>query len=165
MNRLREFLPKRSDYKSAGTSWRGDLLAGVTVGIVALPLALAFGITTGAGAAAGLITAILAGLLAAIFGGSNYQVSGPTGAMTVVLVPIVTKYGVESLIPLGFFAGLLTLILGILRTGSLINRVPWPVMEGFTFGIAVVIALQQIPTALATPSIDGGRTVATAWRT
>ena len=165
MNRLREFLPKRSDYKSAGTSWRGDLLAGVTVGIVALPLALAFGITTGAGAAAGLITAILAGLLAAIFGGSNYQVSGPTGAMTVVLVPIVTKYGVESLIPLGFFAGLLTLILGILRTGSLINRVPWPVMEGFTFGIAVVIALQQIPTALATPSIDGGRTVATAWKT
>ena len=165
MNRLREFLPKRSDYKSAGTSWRGDLLAGVTVGIVALPLALAFGITTGAGAAAGLITAILAGFLAAIFGGSNYQVSGPTGAMTVVLVPIVTKYGVESLIPLGFFAGLLTLILGILRTGSLINRVPWPVMEGFTFGIAVVIALQQIPTALATPSIDGGRTVATAWKT
>jgi len=165
MNRLREFLPKRSDYKSAGTSWRGDLLAGVTVGIVALPLALAFGITTGAGAAAGLITAILAGLLAAIFGGSNYQVSGPTGAMTVVLVPIVTKYGVESLIPLGFFAGLLTLILGILRTGSLINRVPWPVMEGFTFGIAVVIALQQIPTALATPSIDGGRTVSTAWKT
>ena len=165
MNRLREFLPKRSDYKSAGTSWRGDLLAGVTVGIVALPLALAFGITTGAGAAAGLITSILAGLLAAIFGGSNYQVSGPTGAMTVVLVPIVTKYGVESLIPLGFFAGLLTLILGILRTGSLINRVPWPVMEGFTFGIAVVIALQQIPTALATPSIDGGRTVATAWKT
>jgi len=165
MNRLREFLPKRSDYKSAGTSWRGDLLAGVTVGIVALPLELAFGITTGAGAAAGLITAILAGLLAAIFGGSNYQVSGPTGAMTVVLVPIVTKYGVESLIPLGFFAGLLTLILGILRTGSLINRVPWPVMEGFTFGIAVVIALQQIPTALATPSIDGGRTVATAWKT
>jgi sulfate permease, SulP family len=165
MNRLREFLPNRSDYKSAGTSWRGDLLAGVTVGIVALPLALAFGITTGAGAAAGLITAILAGLLAAIFGGSNYQVSGPTGAMTVVLVPIVTKYGVESLIPLGFFAGLLTLILGILHTGSLMNRVPWPVMEGFTFGIAVVIALQQIPTALATPSIDGGRTVATAWKT
>ena len=165
MNRLREFLPKRSDYKSAGTSWRGDLLAGVTVGIVALPLALAFGITTGAGPAAGSITAILAGLLAAIFGGSNYQVSGPTGAMTVVLVPMVTKYGVESLIPLGFFAGLLTLILGILRTGSLINRVPWPVMEGFTFGIAVVIALQQIPTALATPSIDGGRTVATAWKT
>ena len=165
MNRLREFLPNRSDYKSAGTSWRGDLLAGVTVGIVALPLALAFGITTGAGPTAGLITAILAGLLAAVFGGSNYQVSGPTGAMTVVLVPIVTKYGVESLIPLGFFAGLLTLILGILHAGSLINRVPWPVMEGFTFGIAVVIALQQIPTAFATPSIDSGRTVATAWKT
>jgi SulP family sulfate permease len=132
---------------------------------VALPLALAFGITTGAGASAGLITAIFAGSLAAIFGGSNFQVSGPTGAMTVVLVPIVTKYGVESLIPLGFFAGLLTLILGLLRAGSIINRVPWPVMEGFTLGIAIVIALQQMPTALATPSIDGGRTVMTAWRT
>ena len=140
-------------------------MAGITVGIVALPLALAFGITTGAGATAGLVTAILAGFIAAIFGGSNFQVSGPTGAMTVVLVPIVAKYGVESLIPLGFFAGLLTLVFGIFRAGSLINRVPWPVMEGFTLGIAVVIALQQIPTALATPSINGGRTVSTAWQT
>ena len=165
MNRLKEFLPNRTDYKSARTNWRKDLLAGITVGIVALPLALAFGITTGAGAAAGLITAIFAGLIAGIFGGSNYQVSGPTGAMTVVLVPIVTKYGVESLIPLGFFAGLLTLVLGLLHAGSIINRVPWPVMEGFTLGIAIVIALQQMPTALATPSIDGGRTVATAWKT
>ena len=165
MNYYRVFLPSRADYKSARTSWRKDLLAGITVGIVALPLALAFGITTGAGAAAGLVTAILAGLLAAIFGGSNFQVSGPTGAMTVVLVPIVAKYGVESLIPLGFFAGLLTLLLGIFRAGSIINRVPWPVMEGFTLGIAIVIALQQVPTALATPSIDGGRTVITAWNT
>jgi len=165
MNYLRVFLPSRADYKSAHTSWRKDLLAGITVGIVALPLALAFGITTGAGAAAGLVTAILAGLLAAIFGGSNFQVSGPTGAMTVVLVPIVTKYGVDSLIPLGFFAGLLTLLLGIFRAGSIINRVPWPVMEGFTLGIAIVIALQQAPTAFATPSIDGGRTVVTAWNT
>jgi len=165
MNYLRVFLPGRADYKSAHTSWRKDLLAGITVGIVALPLALAFGITTGAGAAAGLVTAILAGLLAAIFGGSNFQVSGPTGAMTVVLVPIVTKYGVDSLIPLGFFAGLLTLLLGIFRAGSIINRVPWPVMEGFTLGIAIVIALQQAPTAFATPSIDGGRTVVTAWNT
>lgn len=165
MNYLRVFLPGRADYKSARTSWRKDLLAGITVGIVALPLALAFGITTGAGAAAGLVTAILAGLLAAIFGGSNFQVSGPTGAMTVVLVPIVTKYGVDSLVPLGFFAGLLTLLLGMFRAGSIINRVPWPVMEGFTLGIAVVIALQQAPTALATPSISGGRTVSTAWNT
>jgi SulP family sulfate permease len=165
MNRLREFIPSRADYKSARTDWRKDLLAGITVGIVALPLALAFGITTGAGAGAGLITAILAGLIAAVFGGSNFQVSGPTGAMTVVLVPIVSKYGVEALIPLGFFAGLLTLILGLIRAGSIISRVPWPVMEGFTLGIAIVIALQQFPTALATPSIDGGRTVTTAWRT
>ena len=162
---LREFLPSLTDYKSAGTYWRRDLMAGVTVAIVALPLALAFGITTGAGATAGLVTAILAGFIAAIFGGSNFQVSGPTGAMTVVLVPIVAKYGVEALVPLGLFAGLLTLAFGILRAGSLINRVPWPVMEGFTLGIAVVIALQQIPTALAVSSINGGSTVSTAWRT
>lgn len=91
MNHLREFLPNRTDYGGAGTYWRRDLLAGVMVGIVALPLALAFGITTGAGARAGLVTAILAGFIAAVFGGSNYQVSGPTGAMTVVLVPIVAN--------------------------------------------------------------------------
>lgn len=77
------------DWRTLFSSWRGDVIAGVTVGIVALPLALGFAITTGAPASAGLSTAIIAGFVAALFGGSNYQVSGPTGAMTVVLVPIV----------------------------------------------------------------------------
>eukprot|EP01037_Dinobryon_pediforme_P001294 gene1293-1310_t len=117
--------------------WRHDVIAGVTVGIVALPLALAFGITTGAGARAGLITAIYAGLIAAIFGGSNFQVSGPTGAMTVVLIPIVLKYGTASLAPLGLAAGLLVVVMGFTHCGALIKRVPWPVMEGFTLGIAL----------------------------
>ena len=85
--------PRPADYAGLRTSWRGDLLAGMTVGVVALPLALAFGITSGLGADAGLITAIVAGLVAAVFGGSNVQVSGPTGAMTVVLVPIVARQG------------------------------------------------------------------------
>ena len=82
---LRALLPAAADYRPMRRTWRGDLLAGVTVGIVALPLALAFGVTSGAGAEAGLITAIVAGLVAAVFGGSNIQVSGPTGAMVVVL--------------------------------------------------------------------------------
>ncbi|HOW02012.1 MAG TPA: SulP family inorganic anion transporter, partial [Rhodoglobus sp.] len=81
---LASLLPTWRDYRSLKRTWRGDLLAGVTVGIVALPLALAFGVSSGAGAEAGLVTAIVAGLVAAVFGGSNIQVSGPTGAMVVV---------------------------------------------------------------------------------
>ena len=165
MKRLAQFLPSRNDYEGFRNNWRHDLIAGITVGIVALPLALAFGITTGAGAGAGLVTAIFAGLIAAIFGGSNYQVSGPTGAMTVVLVPIVSKYGVASLAPLGVIAGAIVLLMGLVKAGAVINRVPWPVMEGFTLGIALVIALQQLPTALAVKAVKGNGTVDSAWRT
>jgi SulP family sulfate permease len=162
---LSELLPSRADYAQARSVWRHDVMAGVTVGIVALPLALAFGITTGAGARAGLITAIYAGLIAAVFGGSHYQVSGPTGAMTVVLVPIVIKYGVASLAPLGLLAGLLVVAMGFTHLGGLIKRVPWPVMEGFTLGIALVIAMQQLPSVLSSKSVSGPNTLITAWRT
>jgi len=165
MSYLSELLPSRGDYPDIKRVWRHDVIAGITVGIVALPLALAFGITTGAGARAGLITAIYAGLIAAIFGGSNYQVSGPTGAMTVILVPIVMKYGVSSLAPLGLVAGILVIAMGVTHCGGLIKRVPWPVMEGFTLGIAIVIALQQLPSVLASHSVAGSNTVMTAWRT
>lgn len=88
LRHARSLLPRRSDYAGLSRSWRRDVLAGVTVGVVALPLALAFGISSGAGAAAGLITAVVAGLVAAVFGGSHVQVSGPTGAMAVVLAQI-----------------------------------------------------------------------------
>jgi len=162
---LGELLPQRKDYEGARKVWRGDLLAGVTVGMVALPLALAFGITTGAGAQAGLITAIFAGFVAAVFGGSNYQVSGPTGAMTVVLVPIVAKYGVAALAPLGVVAGSIVILMGATHCGGLIKRVPWSVMEGFTLGIALVIALQQLPSVLASHSVSGRNSLNTAWRT
>ncbi len=124
---------------------RPDLVAGATVALVALPLALAFGVTTGAGPAAGLVTAIVAGLVAAIFGGSNYQVSGPTGAMTVVLVPIVTQYSAKSLFEVGLLASIIMFAFAALRLGKFIERIPWSVMEGFTLGIALVIALQQLP--------------------
>lgn len=113
MHFLSELFPSRIDYSGIKKSWRRDLLAGITVGIIALPLALAFGITSGAGAQAGLITAIFGGLIAAIFGGSKFQVSGPTGAMTVVLVPIIAKYGISSLAPLGIIAGIIIIVAGI----------------------------------------------------
>ena len=165
MSYISELVPQRSDYADFKKVWRHDVIAGITVGIVALPLALAFGITTGAGARAGLITAIYAGFIAAIFGGSNYQVSGPTGAMTVVLIPIVIKYGTASLAPLGLVAGAMVILMGVTHCGGLIKRVPWPVMEGFTLGIALVIAMQQLPSVLASHSDSGPNTLVTAWRT
>ena len=143
---IRDFLPHREDYELG--SWKYDVLAGISVGVVALPLALAFGITSGMSAASGLVTAIVAGLIAAIFGGSKFQVSGPTGAMTVVLVPIVAKYGSGAIPVVGLIAGILIILLAIFRLGSLISAIPWPVIEGFTVGIAIVIGLQQVPLLL-----------------
>lgn len=145
---LRSLLPNRQDYRELRRSWRGDLLAGVTVGIVALPLALAFGVSSGAGAEAGLITAIVAGLVAAIFGGSNVQVSGPTGAMVVVLAPIVVSHGVASVMLVSVLAGGIVLLAGALRLGRTVSYIPWPVIEGFTVGIGVIIFLQQVPSAV-----------------
>ncbi|SIT77085.1 SulP family inorganic anion transporter [Microbacterium sp. RU33B] len=145
---LRSLLPSRQDYRGLRRTWRGDLLAGVTVGIVALPLALAFGVSSGVGAEAGLITAIVAGLVAAVFGGSNVQVSGPTGAMVVVLAPIVVSHGVGSVVVVSLLAGILVLTAGVLRWGRTVSYIPWPVIEGFTVGIGVIIFLQQVPAAV-----------------
>ncbi|MFE2866228.1 SulP family inorganic anion transporter [Embleya sp. NPDC059259] len=125
-----------------------DLLAGLTVAVVALPLALAFGVASGVGAQAGLVTAVVAGALAAVFGGSNLQVSGPTGAMTVVLVPVVQRHGTEGVLMVGLLAGVLLVAVAVLRLGRAAKYLPLPVVEGFTAGIAVVIALQQVPAAL-----------------
>ena len=144
---------------------RRDLLAGVTVGIVALPLALGFAITTGASPSAGLVTAIVAGFVAAVFGGSNYQISGPTGAMTVILVPIVDRYGYSSLFLVGVIAGTLMLLMAVLRLGRLIDSVPWAVMEGFTLGIALIIALQQIPLIFEVSKASGTHTFFVAFET
>ena len=140
------------------------MVAGLTVGVVALPLALAFGITTGLGAAAGLTTAIVAGIVAAIFGGSNVQVSGPTGAMTVVLVPLVARYGADAVVGVGVLAGLFVVVAGLARLGRLVAYMPWPVVEGFTLGIAVIIFLQQVPAALGVAKPDGENTAAVAFR-
>lgn len=162
MKAVLRLLPRGSDYAGLRRSWRGDAVAGVTVGVVALPLALAFGITTGLGASAGLVTAIVAGIVAGVFGGSNVQVSGPTGAMTVVLVPIVAQHGVEAVYVVGLMAGVLVVAAGIARLGRFLAYIPWPVVEGFTIGIAVIIFLQQVPAALGVAKPDGENTAVVA---
>ncbi|WP_120275474.1 MULTISPECIES: SulP family inorganic anion transporter [Mycobacterium] len=160
---LTRLLPSRRDYAELPRSWRRDILAGITVGVVALPLALAFGISSGVGAAAGLITAVVAGLVAAVFGGSHVQVSGPTGAMAVVLAPIVAQYGLGSIALVTVLAGLLVLAAGITGLGRAVTFIPWPVIEGFTLGIAAIIFLQQVPAAFGQASPAGGRTLSVAW--
>jgi SulP family sulfate permease len=148
-------LPGRRDYGGLRSSWAGDLTAGVTVAVVALPLALAFGVASGVGAAAGLVTAVVAGAVAAIFGGSHLQVSGPTGAMAVVLLPIVAHFGAGAVATIAVLAGGIVVLAGVLGLGRLLVYLPWPVVEGFTLGIAVVIAAQQVPVALGVPTPDG----------
>ena len=162
MRRLGALLPQRSDYEGLRTHLRADLVAGVTVAVVALPLALAFGITTGLGAAAGLTTAIVAGLVAAVLGGSDVQVSGPTGAMTVVLVPLVAQFGPDGVVMAGVLAGLLVVTAAAFGLGRYLAYIPWPVVEGFTLGIAVIIALQQVPSALGVEKPDGDNTALVA---
>ncbi|ATG56683.1 sodium-independent anion transporter [Brachybacterium ginsengisoli] len=143
--RSRDLWPAREDYRLLRRTWRKDVLAGITVGIVALPLALGFGVSSGLTAEQGLVTAIVAGLLAAVFGGSNVQVSGPTGAMVVVLVPIVATYGAAAIAAVTLIAGVLVMATGLLRLGRIVSIIPWPVIEGFTLGIACIIFLQQVP--------------------
>jgi len=158
--RVMGLLPQRADWATARRTPGRNLLAGGTVALVALPLALGFGATSGLGAQAGLVTAIVAGALAAVFGGSNLQVSGPTGAMTVVLVPVVHEFGAEAVLMVGLMAGLALIVLAAARVGRYVRYLPMPVIEGFTAGIAVVIALQQVPAALGIRDAEGER----VWR-
>lgn len=121
-----------------------DLLAGVTVAAVALPLALAFGVSSGADAQAGLITAVIAGVVIGAFSGGFYQISGPTGAMAAILMSIAATQGMQGVFLATFLAGGLLLVAGLLRLGSLTSFIPAPVITGFTSGIAIIIALGQV---------------------
>ncbi|MEG1799011.1 MAG: SulP family inorganic anion transporter, partial [Synergistaceae bacterium] len=112
-----------------------DFSSGMTVAAVALPLALAFGVGSGADAAAGLITAIIAGLVISTLSGASFQISGPTGAMTAVLAIIVSRYGLQGVFLVSFLAGTILLLLGLFRLGKLISLIPAPVITGFTSGI------------------------------
>ena len=131
-----------------------DMMAGLTVCAVALPLALAFGVSSGASAASGLVTAIIAGVVIAILGGASYQISGPTGAMSAVLVGIVAEYGLQGVFFACLAAGVL-LLAGVFKLGRLISFIPMPVIMGFTSGIAIIIAMGQIDNFFGTVS-EGG---------
>ena len=124
--------------------WRGDLTGGLTAAVVALPLALAFAVASGVDPKAGLYTAIVAGIVAAVFGGSPVQITGPTGAMAVILVGIVSKYGIEKVWVAGVMAGIIQVSLGVAKLGRLVKFIPYPVTAGFTNGIAVIIFCGQL---------------------
>lgn len=121
-----------------------DILSGLTVGIIALPLSMALAIATGVPPQLGLYTAIIAGIIAAIFGSSKINISGPTAAFVVILIPIVQQYGVTGLLLCGLLSGIILVFTGLLKLGTLIEVIPYPVTVGFTSGIAVVIATFQI---------------------
>jgi SulP family sulfate permease len=124
--------------------FKGDLTGGLTAAVVALPLALAFAVASGVEPKAGLYTAIVAGTLASLFGGSAVQITGPTGAMAVVLVGIVAKYGIEKVWIAGVMAGIIQIALGVAKMGQLVKFIPYPVTAGFTNGIAVIIFCGQL---------------------
>jgi SulP family sulfate permease len=132
---------------------RADLVAGLTVGAVALPLALAFGVASGGSAAAGLITAILAGLVIGLLSGAPYQISGPTGAMSAVLIVVAQRYGFDAVLLAGFLSGLILLVIGLLKLGRFIAFVPSAVITGFTSGIAIIIVIGQLDNLFGASSI------------
>ena len=125
-----------------------DLMAGVIVGIVALPLAIAFGIASGVSPEKGIITAIVAGLMISLFGGSKVQIGGPTGAFIVIVAGIISQYGITGLTIATLMAGVFLILLGILRLGTIIKYIPYPIVVGFTSGIAVTIFTTQIKDLL-----------------
>src|SRR5690554_1569752 len=135
---------------------RRDLMAGLTIGIVAVPLSMALAIATGVPPQHGLYTAIVAGAIIALTGGSRFNISGPTAAFVVILFPIVASHGVGGLLIATLMAGLILTALGLARLGSLIQFVPYPVVLGFTAGIAVVIALLQLPDFLGLAGVALG---------
>ncbi|MGI8484302.1 MAG: SulP family inorganic anion transporter, partial [Thermomicrobiales bacterium] len=140
---------------SLGSGQR-DLVAGLTVAAVALPLALAFGVASGSTPATGLVTAIVGGFIIGVLSGAPYQISGPTGAMSAVLIIIAQQHGVRGLWIAGLMSGVIILAIGLLRLGRIVNLIPAPVITGFTSGIALVIFIGQIDNFLGikTPSHD-----------
>lgn len=135
-------------------SLRKDILSGIIVGIIAIPLGMAFAIASGVKPEYGLYTTIVAGVLIALFGGSRFQIGGPTGAFIPILFAIVLQYGYENLLIAGFMAGIMLVIMGLLRLGALIRYIPQPVTIGFTSGIAVLIFSGQIADFLGLTGIE-----------
>ncbi|MFU8765774.1 MAG: SulP family inorganic anion transporter, partial [Haliea sp.] len=131
------------DYGLAGL--RADIMAGLTIGTVAIPLSMALAIAIGVAPQHGLYTAIVAGALIALTGGSRFNISGPTAAFVVILIPIVQQFGLGGLLLATMMAGVILMVFGISGLGRLVMYIPYPVVLGFTAGIAVVIAVLQLP--------------------
>jgi SulP family sulfate permease len=141
------FYPKLISTFKKGYSrdqFTGDLMAGAIVGVVALPLAIAFAIASGVSPEKGLITAIVAGFLISVLGGSRVQIGGPTGAFVVIVAGIIANYGMDGLIISTIMAGIMMIVFGLLRLGAVIKFVPYPLTVGFTSGIALLIFVSQI---------------------
>src|SRR5699024_2216090 len=135
--------------------WMRNLVAGVIVGIVALPLAMAFAIASGVKPEQGLYTAIIAGLVVSVFGGSRVQIAGPTGAFIVILSGIVAQHGVDGLQIATLMAGVILILFGIARLGIILKFIPAPVILGFTAGIGVIIWVGQWGDFFGLPAISG----------
>ena len=133
---------KKGNYNKQ--TFTADLIAGIIVGIIALPLAIAFGIASGVSPQQGLITAVVAGFLVSFFGGSHFLIGGPTGAFIVIVYGIVAQYGISGLIIATVLAGVLLVLMGVFKLGSIIKFIPYPIVVGFTSGIAVVIFSTQV---------------------
>ncbi len=125
-------------------TFMADLMAGVIVGIVALPLAIAFGIASGVSPEKGIITAIVAGFIVSVFGGSRVQIGGPTGAFIIIIYGIIQQYGMQGLTIATIMAGVFLVLFGVLRLGTIIKYIPYPIVVGFTSGIAVTIFTTQV---------------------
>src|SRR5881409_1089786 len=140
------FRPKLLDIlkKYTGQDFTADLIAGLTVGIVALPLAMAFAIASGMPPQAGIFTAVIAGFIISALGGTKVCIGGPTGAFIIILYGILAKYGAENLAICTIMAGVILLVMGLARLGTMIKFIPFPVTMGFTSGIAVLIFSTQI---------------------
>ena len=137
---------------------RGDIFGGVTAAVVALPLALAFGVASGLGPMAGLYGAIAVGFFAAVFGGTPAQVSGPTGPMTVVMAAIVTQYAehIETAFTIVVLGGLIQMLFGLLRVGRFVSYTPYSVISGFMSGIGTIIILIQLLPFFGLATAAGG---------
>lgn len=136
-----------------------DLIAGIIIGIVAIPLAIAFGIASGVSPQQGLITAILGGFIIAVFGGSHVQIGGPTGAFIVIIAGVIAEFGFTGLIIATVLAGIMLIAMGLLKLGDIIKFMPYPIIVGFTSGIAVVIFSTQIKDFFGLTSLDGSQLV------
>ncbi|WP_333803989.1 SulP family inorganic anion transporter [Sulfurospirillum sp.] len=133
------------------TKFSADIVAGSTVAIIALPLAMAFAIASGVSPEKGLFTAVVAGLIISLFGGSRYQIGGPTGAFVVVLYAVILKHGYDGLVIATFLAGVMLFFMGVFKLGNIIKYIPYPVTVGFTTGIALIIFSSQIKDFFGLP--------------